>query len=543
MTAGYAALCSKQSRLIKDRSKPFESCSIQLVVRAKSDPPALRLHPDNSTLSREAMRTLAMPSRMSIRLLAGVALLFRAQLASAQITSGVGACTTESWPRALGALRALIDTAGLPGAAIAIINRGNLARIEGFGYADSAGARKVDRNTVFEAASLSKPVVAYATLKLADLGRLNLDTPLNQYLAYPSLPKDVRAQLITARMVLSHTSGLQNERIGDDALKLSFAPGSKFQYSGEGYIYLGRAIEQIMQMPLAAAMDQLVFRPLGMGRSSFVWEKRFDNNAAVGHGSFGELRRPTRPSVARAPSSLHTTALDYGTFLLAILQGTGLKAQTSRAMISPAVNVAPAIEWGLGWGIEGGSAGPSLWHHGDNSNSGFTAFALVNVRRRCGLVYFANSVSGLSIAKEIAGLVSGTHPSIAWIGYESYAAPALGLRRKIGRTLRTSGATGAIVEYRQLENDRAPGISEGLLNSAGYLLLGRGDVAGAVLVFNENVRAYPSSGNVYDSLGDAYLAAHDDRAAIDAFARSALIDPTNSRARQLADSLRALIAK
>jgi CubicO group peptidase (beta-lactamase class C family) len=505
-------------------------------------PPALRLCPDNSTISGEAMRTPAIRSRITFQLLAGAMLLLRAPPASGQMTSGSAACTTESRPRALGALRALMDTAGVPGAAIAIINRGRVS-IEGFGYTDSAGGRKVDRNTVFEAASLSKPVIAYATLKLADIGRLSLDTPMVRYLVYPDLPRDARARLITARMVLSHTTGLQNERIGDDTLKLSFTPGSKFQYSGEGYVYLGRVIEEITQMPLAVAMEQLVFRPLGMRRSSFVWENRFANNAAVGHGSFGELRRPTRPSVARAPSSLHTTALDYGTFLLAILQGRGLKAQTSRAMMSPAVDVTPAIKWGLGWGIENGSAGSFLWHHGDNSNSGFTALALVNAPQRCGLVYFANSVSGLSIAKEIAGLVSGTHPSIAWIAYDRYTAPVLVLWRRIGRTLRSSGAAAAIVEYRQLESARAPGISEGLLNGAGYLLLSRGDLAGAILVFKENARAYPSSANVYDSLGDAYLAARQDTAARDAYARSAVIDPANSHARRLADSLRVVIMK
>jgi CubicO group peptidase (beta-lactamase class C family) len=259
------------------------------------------------------MRTPAIRSRVTFQLLAGAMLLLRAPPALGQMTSGSAACTTESRPRALGALRALMDTAGVPGAAIAIINRGRVS-IEGFGYTDSAGGRKVDRNTVFEAASLSKPVIAYATLKLADIGRLSLDTPMVRYLVYPDLPRDVRARLITARMVLSHTTGLQNERIGDDTLKLSFTPGSKFQYSGEGYVYLGRVIEEITQMPLAVAMEQLVFRPLGMRRSSFVWENRFANNAAVGHGSFGELRRPTRPSVGRAPSSLHTTALDYATF-------------------------------------------------------------------------------------------------------------------------------------------------------------------------------------------------------------------------------------
>ena len=478
------------------------------------------------------------PIHVSSRLiiLAGVALMLHAPNSPAQSTTGSVSCASDLSRIALTRLPGLIDTAAIPGSAIAIIDRGRVARIQGFGYADSIGGRRVDGNTVFEAASLGKTVVAYAAFRLVDSGRLSLDVPLVRYLAYTDLPAGARARRITARMVLSHTTGLQNERIGDDTLRLSFTPGEKFQYSGEGYVYLGRVIEQITQMPLATAIDQLVFRPLGMRRSSFVWEKRFDDNAAIGHGSFGEPRRPTRPSVGRA-STLQTTAVDFGTFLVAILGGAGLRAQTWRAMTSPAADVAPSIQWALGWGIESGTAGTSIWHHGDNSNTGFTAFTLLNIRRRCGVVYFANSVSGLSIANEVAALVPGSHPSTAWIGYDRYTAPASALRRRFGRTLLRSGAAAAVAEFRQLQTAGAGGVSEGLLNSAGYLLLSRGDVPGAILLFEENVRAYPASANVYDSLGDAYLAAGRDIPARDAFARSVQIDPTNSHARRLADSL------
>src|SRR6187431_268322 len=104
---------------------------------------------------------------MYAKRLAGMSLVFSTAAASAQTSS---ACAAYS-QRMLEALHGLMDSAGIPGASIAIIDRGRLARAEGLGYADSSRRTKVDRNTVFEAASLSKPVIAYATLKLVDIGR------------------------------------------------------------------------------------------------------------------------------------------------------------------------------------------------------------------------------------------------------------------------------------------------------------------------------------------------------------------------------------
>jgi CubicO group peptidase (beta-lactamase class C family) len=188
-------------------------------------------------------------------------------------------------------------------------------------------------------------------------------------------------------MVLSHTTGLQNERIGTDTLSFSFAPGARFQYSGEAFTYLGRVIEKISGLRLDKAIDQLVFRPLGMKQSSFIWNQEFESDASIGHGAFGEARRPTRPALARAPSSLHTTAADYAVFLAALIGRTGLKERTWRTMVSPAIGVAPIFNghWDGAW--KPATRGVALWHHGDNSNSGFTSFALANIRRklRCGL--------------------------------------------------------------------------------------------------------------------------------------------------------------
>ena len=466
-----------------------------------------------------------------------IALLGLPKISGAQLTGA--ACVVNSGRELTQRLPALMDSAMIPGLALAIIDGGRLVYSGGFGQRDSQGGRVSASRTVFEAASLSKPVIAYAALKLVDAGELDLDRPLVNYTRYPDLGADPRGQLVTAKMVLAHTTGLQNERVGSDSLRFSFAPGTRFQYSGEGFVFLGKAIEAITSQSLAESMKTLVFEPLGMTRSSFVWETRFDDDDAVGSGRFGDARRRSQPRVARAPSSLQTTADDYARFLEAIAQGTGLKPETWRSMQTPVVDVAPGVSWGLGWAIETDSTGKALAHHGDNSDSGFTAFTLLNVERQCGLVYFANSANGLSIVREIASIIPGSHPGLALLDYETYDAPSASVRASLARKLRTGGIDAAMAEYHRLQEQNPAATPERLLNDLGYSLINQARFKDAIRAFRENIMAYPASPNVYDSMGDGYLADGHPTAARDAYRRATELDSTNTHARHLADSLNA----
>ncbi len=206
---------------------------------------------------------------------------------------------------------------------IALIRNGKTAWLHGFGVKNKKTGEPVKADTVFEAASLSKPVFAYAVLKLADQGKLDLDTPLITYLEKPYVP-DERAGKITAGMVLSHRTGFPNWRAEDNVLPIYFSPGSRFSYSGEGYIYLQRVVEQITGKPLDIYMSEVVFKPLGMNNSSYVWKASFDALAATGHDSKGKPREREKPTQAGAASTLNTTAKDYAQFVNAILNGKGL---------------------------------------------------------------------------------------------------------------------------------------------------------------------------------------------------------------------------
>ena len=140
-------------------------------------------------------------------------------------------------------LNALLDVTSVPGFAVGVLRDGRLAWERYQGVTEAGTRDHVAAHTLFPAASLGKPVFAYAALRLAEQGRLDLDRPLKSYVA-DHAPADARGEKITARHVLSHSSGLRNWRNAlDQPLVPDFDPGSRFQYSGEGFYYLQRTID------------------------------------------------------------------------------------------------------------------------------------------------------------------------------------------------------------------------------------------------------------------------------------------------------------
>lgn len=140
----------------------------------------------------------------------------------------------------------LMEEALVPGLSLAIIQDGKLFWRRGFGVKDAASKNPVDNDTVFEAASTSKPVFAYAVMKLCEKGVMDLDTPLTKYTSERFLHGDPRLDLITARHVLSHTSGFPNFRSKEEPLAIHFTPGEKWSYSGEGYSYLQSVVTHLI---------------------------------------------------------------------------------------------------------------------------------------------------------------------------------------------------------------------------------------------------------------------------------------------------------
>jgi CubicO group peptidase (beta-lactamase class C family) len=430
----------------------------------------------------------------------------------------------------------LLQQADVPGLSIALIRNGKLVWSGAFGVSNADTKKPVDVNTVFEAASLSKPVFAYAVLKLVDEGKLALDSPLNGYLGNNyDIVNDDRINLITARRVLSHTSGFPNWRDNDrtKTLLIHFKPGEKFSYSGEGMVYLSKVVEKITGLRFEEFMQQYALRPLGMTASSYIWRSRYDSLKAYRHDLLGHLAGRNQPPDAKedtvhdngnAAASLQTTARDYAKFVIALMHGTGLKKSTWKQLLTPQIRVDstyPPVAWGLGIGLETMPEGEYCWHWGDNGNA--KAYVTAFLPARNAVVYFADGANGLSITKEILDdAIGGYHPAVAHLDYERYNSPA----RVLLKEAIAKGASEALKDYRERRNGKP--IDESGMNQLGYALINMKRIDDAILIFEQNTVDFPQSWNVWDSLAEAYMDKGDKQQAIADYEKSLQLNPGNT---------------
>ncbi len=487
------------------------------------------------------MKTLARFGREALLLLhvTGVAASVSASGQRAPLPQPVG---KDQLSAALdGLVPRLMKDGDVPGVSAAVVRDGTVLWHRAFGVKDAGTGVRVDDSTIFEAASLSKPVFAYAVAKLVDAGRLDLDAPLTKYLPGDYV-EDPRLPLITARRVLSHTAGLPNWRPRGQDLKIQLTPGERFSYSGEGFVYLQKAVESVTGQTLEAVMRRLVFDPLRMTSSSYTWQDRFEGHKATGHDAGGTPLPPRRPAEAVSAASLHTTALDYARFVIAVLDGAGLQKKMAAEMLRPQIFVdqtcsncigkqpgplSREIAWGLGWGLQETEDGPSFWHWGDNG-SGFHCYVLGYPRQRLGVVVFTNGLGGHGIIPDIVtAAVDGRHPAFAWLDYERYDSPA----RTWFKEILTGGAAVVSVEA-------SATLPEQQVNRVGYWLLGKKKTKEAIAVFEKNVREHPDSWNVHDSLGEAYAEDGQRDRAIASYEKSLALNPANTNGSERLRKLR-----
>ena len=218
----------------------------------------------------------------------------------------------------------LMKDTGVPGVAIALVNNRALVWSGQYGLASVKTGERVTDETMFEACSMTKPVFGYLAMKLVESGKLKLDRPLIEYLEPSSLRGQPGHERITARMVLAHTTGLPNWRKGDEErdgpLPVTFPPGSRFGYSGEGIYYLQRVVERITGEPLDVYARRVLLDPMGLAHTSFAWREELDAMIASGHTAEGKFLEKTRYTHPNAAYTLYTSADDYARFLIEIMK-------------------------------------------------------------------------------------------------------------------------------------------------------------------------------------------------------------------------------
>lgn len=296
----------------------------------------------------------------------------------------------------------LLKNNNVPALGIGIIENGKLTKVEVYGTLDKQTTAPY--NTIFKVASLTKPIFALTTLKLIDKGLLDLDEPLYKYWIDPDIKNDKRNKKLTPKLILTHQTGFPNWRYMTESNKLTFQfdPGTKYQYSGEGFEYLRKAIENKLGKSIEELAKELLFDPLKMSDTHFWWNSEMDKTRyAQNFNENGEKIETVKYYEANAAANLLTTVEDYGKFLEYIINGAGLSENLYQEMIKHQVKLKVNDFFGLGWEILTDFSNDefALLHTG--KDPGVSTLALWFPKSKYGYVIFLNGDNVDNIYEEL----------------------------------------------------------------------------------------------------------------------------------------------
>lgn len=313
-------------------------------------------------------------------------------------------------------LKSQMDSIGIPGLSFALINDEQIVYHRTFGVTNVETNQRVSGETLFDAASMTKTPFAFLVMRLAEKGILDLDKPLFTYLPYPDSAQDERYKLITARMVLSHTTGFPNwRRFNEDKkLDIKFTPGTQFLYSGEGYEYLADVIAHLMRIKkndLQELFNEEIAKPLGMDKTYFTWNGWLEEHRATGHVdgkvSEGWGIDSENPNFY-ASFSMQTEAANYARLLICMMNEKVLKKESYNDMLKvqfPDASKPGKDQWGLGIAIKPTEFGDEYLHGGFNLN--FSSDFMFNKKQKFGYVFFTNCNKGSDFNKKLLKFLKG----------------------------------------------------------------------------------------------------------------------------------------
>jgi CubicO group peptidase (beta-lactamase class C family) len=335
----------------------------------------------------------------------GVAVLFLAPSALAQPSGVINAMKTN----------------GIPSISFAIIRNGKITNIAAYGM-QSPGITATP-NTLYNIASLTKPLTAEIILRLATRGILDLDAPMYPTFVDPDIASDPRSGLLTPRLALSHQIGFPNWR-RNEKLKFLFNPGTDYGYSGEGYQYVARYAEKKTDKTFEGLADKYLFKPLGLKNTSYVSQPWFEGRVAV-PSIRGRSIEPIFTQHFVAADLVYTTAADYACFMLSVLRDDSLKPSIAADRIriqrslksalcdgTKAITCPDDIGPGLGWQILTFVNHTILTH--DGSDPGVTSFAYLDKATGDGAVIFAN---GENVDKVVLPLLEQFNANPAFVTF------------------------------------------------------------------------------------------------------------------------------
>jgi len=350
----------------------------------------------------------------------------------------------------------LVRAADVSGLTVTVFNDARTVYSRAFGYADLPSKRSLSTATEIYGASLSKAVFSALVMRLVERGVIDLDTPLQDYIDEPlwknegtewhedlsDLRDAPRYRRITARMCLTHTTGLPNWRWlePDQKLHIHFEPGERYEYSGEGMVLLQIVLQRLTGEPLETLMKEHIFGPYGMATSSYTWQPRFEADYALGHRADRTTYPKDKDNAARAPSTLETTTEDVARFLEGVLREDGLSAESwnemfrpqfrirTRAQFGPGAhemtdaNDAIELSYGLGWGLLQTPFGRGAFKEGHGD--GFQHYMIVFPERRLGVLLMSDSDNAEGIfGPLLEATIADAWTPLDWEGYVPFDRP------------------------------------------------------------------------------------------------------------------------
>ncbi len=329
------------------------------------------------------------------------------QLAYAQIKTFFGKKITNREFEAR--ITNAMDSLNVKGMSIAVINNGKVVYNNGFGLANAKENIPVKKTTYFEAASLSKPVFCLFVLKLSKEGKIDLDKPLYEYLPNENIA-DERYKKITARMVLSHTTGLPNWS-ENKKIVLEADPGTQFSYSGEAFVYLARVIAKLNNATLKdldTIFQEEVAKEFKLKNFNFVITPTISKGLATAYQGNNPVEDDRDRSIFDPAGGLYANTETYAKFLIQLMNNSS----QYKSMFKPVIrlkndNVVRKYfgidSWALGLGIENIDGIINYWHGGNNL--GYTNSFTINLNQKFGYVFFTNADQSLGMKKIIENLL------------------------------------------------------------------------------------------------------------------------------------------
>jgi CubicO group peptidase (beta-lactamase class C family) len=271
-------------------------------------------------------------------------------------------------------------------------------------------------------------------MKLVEKKEIDLDTPLSKYDPALFADGDDRFRIITARHVLSHSTGLPNWRNESEPFGFNFDPGKDYRYSGEGFYLLQTVITHLkgetnpdqcgnfeMGVKVCATdigdyMDQNVLTPLGMTSSHYIWSEARSKNSSAAHDENEKVvskghQGPLDMARYASAGGLLTNATDYSKFLISLFNAKDndeyrLSSPTVSQMLTPQIKLKPQQQfdgctaWALGWGIQERPSGNVIVHSG--GQTGFRSLVMASIEKRSGFAAFTNGDNGGKVVYELS---------------------------------------------------------------------------------------------------------------------------------------------